>query len=192
MESTSAGGFQLDDLDLRIIAQLHDDGRKPSTEIARALGVPRTTVARRIERLVLHRVITIGVFADSRKIGLPIHVMIEVGTEPRRHEEVVAAVVAFDEVRWVGIATGPFDLLIEAMLRSDEHFRHFLLQKLAKTDGITRLQTAHILEVAKITFDWERMRRAGEASDPPVEDFVPSPSGAKSDGSVPPNRRHPP
>ena len=62
----------LDELDLRIIGQLQDDGRKPSTEIARALRVPRTTVARRIERLVNDGIITIGVFANGSKIGLPV------------------------------------------------------------------------------------------------------------------------
>src|SRR5262245_1180251 len=68
---TSTVASELDDLDLRIISQLQDDGRKPSTEIARALSVPRTTIARRIERLVRDEIITIGVFAHGPKIGLP-------------------------------------------------------------------------------------------------------------------------
>jgi DNA-binding Lrp family transcriptional regulator len=59
---------ELDELDLRIVAQLHGDGRKPSTEIASALGMPRTTVARRLDRLVREKVITIGVFANGPKI----------------------------------------------------------------------------------------------------------------------------
>jgi len=154
--------FELDDLDLRIIAQLQDDGRKPSTEIARVLGVPRTTVARRIERLVGEKVITVGVFANGPKIGLPIHVMIQIDTEPNKYEAVLAAITALVEVRWVGIAAGPFDMLIEGMFRSEEHLRYVLLQKLAKIDGISGMQTAHILDVAKITFDWERMRHADE------------------------------
>src|SRR5258708_9807311 len=66
----------LDELDLRIIGQLQDDGRKPTAEIARALCVPRTTVARRIERLVREKIATIGVFANRPKIALPVHPMI--------------------------------------------------------------------------------------------------------------------
>jgi Lrp/AsnC family transcriptional regulator for asnA, asnC and gidA len=154
---------ELDELDLRIIGALQDDGRKPTTEIARALQVPRTTVARRIERLVRDRVITIGVFAHGSKIGLPVHAMILLEVAPIKYDAVVSAIAALDSVRWVGILSGPFDLLIEAMLRSNDDLRQLLLAKLAKIEGITRMQTAQVLEVAKIAFDWERMLTADQA-----------------------------
>ena len=148
---------ELDELDLRIIGQLQDDGRKPTTEIARALGVPRTTVARRIERLVRDKIATIGVFANGPKIGLPIHAMILLDVTPNKYDAVVAEVAGLDAVRWVGIVSGPFDVLIEAMLPSSEDLRDLLLERLAGIEGITRMQTAQVLEVAKIAFDWPRM-----------------------------------
>jgi Lrp/AsnC family transcriptional regulator, regulator for asnA, asnC and gidA len=153
----TANAPALDDLDLRIIGQLQDDGRKPTTEIARALRVPRTTVARRIDRLVHDRIVTIGVLAHGSKIGLPVHAMIMLEVAPNQYDAVVSAVVALDAVRWVGILSGQFDLLIEAMLPSNDHLRHLLLEKLAKIEGITRMQTAQVLQVAKIAFDWNRM-----------------------------------
>lgn len=155
----------IDDLDLRIIAELQDDGRKPTVEVARALGVPRTTVARRIERLIDEHIITVGVFANGPRIGLPIQVIIEVLVDPTRTDQVIDAVTALDEVRWVGVASGPVDLLVEAMLTSPVHLRHFILKKLGRIDGITQLRTAHILKVAKIAFDWSRMLRAGEEAE---------------------------
>jgi len=166
---TSTVASELDDLDLRIISQLQDDGRKPSTEIARALSVPRTTVARRIERLVRDEIITIGVFAHGPKIGLPVQAMILLEVAPIKYEAVVASIVALDEVRWVGILSGPFDLLIEAMLPSNEDLRQLLLGKLARIDGITRIQTSQVLQVAKIAFDWNRMLHADQASERPAE-----------------------
>ena len=165
MEEEGANGLpldEIDELDLRIIAALQDDGRKPSTEIARELAVPRTTVARRIERLVGQKIITIGVFANSQRIGLPLHVMIELSVEPRHRATVLAAVTALDEVRWVGVISGPYDLLLEGMLRSNEHLRHFLFNDLGTIAGITQVRTAHIISVAKLGFDWTRMRQASE------------------------------
>jgi Lrp/AsnC family transcriptional regulator for asnA, asnC and gidA len=147
----------LDDLDLRILGQLQDDGRKATVDIARDLGVPRTTVARRIERLVAHQVITVGVFAHGSRIGLPVHAMIMLQVSPSQYDAVVAAVVALDSVRWVGILSGQFDLLIEAMLPSNAALQHLLLDKLARIEGITSMQTAQVLKVAKIAFDWNRM-----------------------------------
>ena len=160
MEKEEPYEFEIDELDRRIITELQDNGRKPSTAIARRLGVPRPTVARRIERLVNQKIITVGAFANGQRIGLPIHVMILINIVPQQHECVSEAVIALDEVRWVGVATGPFDLLIEGMLRSHDHLHHFLLKKLGVIEGITRIQTAHILAVPKIAFDWERMRQA--------------------------------
>ncbi|HUZ02612.1 MAG TPA: Lrp/AsnC family transcriptional regulator [Thermomicrobiaceae bacterium] len=158
-------GPEIDDLDLRIIAELQDDGRKPTTEIARALDVPRTTIARRIERLIAEHIITVGVLANGPRIGLPIQVIVEVLVDPSQSDRVIAAVTALDEVRWVGVASGPVDLLVEAMLTSQVHLRHFILRKLGRIEGITQLRTAHILEVAKIAFDWSRMLRAGEVAE---------------------------
>jgi Lrp/AsnC family transcriptional regulator for asnA, asnC and gidA len=166
---------ELDELDFRIIGQLHDDGRKPTAEIARVLRVPRTTVARRIERLVRDEVITVGVFAHGSKIGLPVQAMILLEVAPNQYDAVVSAVVALDAVRWVGILSGPFDLLIEAMVPSNEDLRDLLLERLAKIEGITRMQTAQVLEVAKIAFDWNRMLHADQAAAPPTADR-PSPT----------------
>ncbi len=160
-----SGEFELDELDLKIIAQLQDDGRKATSEIARALNVPRTTVSRRIDRMVNDRVITIAAFAHGDRIGLPVQVMIEIWTDPQRHEDVVAALVALDEIRWLGVASGTFDILAEAMVRSHHHLRHLLLGKIGKIDGITQIRTAHILEVPKFAFDWERMLLAGEEAE---------------------------
>ena len=166
---------ELDALDLRIIGQLQDDGRKPTTEIARALHVPRTTVARRIERLVRDGIITIGVFANGSRIGLPVHVMILLEVSPSRYQAVVDTIVSLVEIRWVGILSGPFDLLVEAMLPSDEALRHLLLGKLAKLDGVTQMQTAHVLEVAKIAFDWNQMLDVDGRSVTPREPGRPLP-----------------
>jgi len=168
---TSANGFDLDELDFQIIAQLQDDGRKPTSEIAAALRIPRTTVARRIDRLVQEKVITIGVLANSAKIGLPIYVVIEVCAEPNKLDAVVEAIATFDEVRWIGVVSGHFDLLVETMFRSEAHLQHFLLRKFAKIDGVTQMRAAHVLKVAKLAFDWEAMRRASKESELPEDDL---------------------
>ena len=141
---------------------MQDNGRKPTSEVALALGMPRTTVARRIDRLVRDRVMRIGVLASGAKIGLPVHTMTEICADPAKLEAVGEAIAALDEVRWIGLVSGHFDLLIEGMFRSEEHLRDFLIAKLGRIDGITRLRTVHVLEVPKLAFNWEQMRHASE------------------------------
>jgi DNA-binding Lrp family transcriptional regulator len=140
---------------------LQDDGRKPTSEIALALAVPRTTVARRIDRLVRERVIRIGVFANSARIGLPIHILTEICVEPAALETVAETVAAFDEVRWVGMVTGHCDLITEGMFPSEAHLRDFIT-RLAKVSGITKMRTVHVFKVSKLAFNWEQMLHAGE------------------------------
>lgn len=170
-EATPANGFDLDELDFQVIAQLQSDGRKPTSEIAAALGIPRSTVARRIDRLVQEKIITIGVLANSAKIGLPIYVIIEACVETNKLDTVVDMIATFDEVRWIGVVSGHFDLLVETMFRSQAHLQYFLLHKFTKVEGIIQMRTAHILKVAKLAFDWEAMRRAGEESELPEDDL---------------------
>ena len=57
-------------------------------------------------------------FANGPKIGLPVHAMILLEVIPSKYDAVVSEVVGLDAVRWVGIMSGPFDVLIEAMLPS--------------------------------------------------------------------------
>lgn len=99
--------------------------------------------------------------ANSVRIGLPIHTMTEICAEPVRLEAVAEAVAEFDEVRWVGMVTGHFDILFEGLFRSEEHLRDFLA-RLVRVQGITRLRTAHVLKVPKLVFNWEQMLHAGE------------------------------
>ena len=83
--------------------------------------------------------------------------MILLEVTPNKYDAVVSEVAGLDAVRWVGLMSGPFDVLIEAMLPSGEDLRDLLLERLAGIEGITRMQTAQVLEVAKIAFDWPRM-----------------------------------
>lgn len=159
------GENSLDSLDFGIIAELHDDGRKPVVEIARALDVPRTTVARRIENLIAQKVIMIGAYAYGPKIGLPIQVFIEMSVDQRLFEGVMDELMAIDELRWIGVAVGPCDIVAEGMVRSHAHLRQLLLSKVGGIPGITQIRTTHILEVRKISFDWEAMLRAAEAAE---------------------------
>lgn len=86
--------------------------------MARELGVPRTTIARRLDRLIRDKVLTVGAFADGAKIGRPVQVMIELWVDPARHDAVISTLSNLDEIRWIGIASGPFDVMVEAMVRS--------------------------------------------------------------------------
>ena len=73
----------------------------------------------------------------------------------RASEEVVAQLVTKSEIRDVGLATGRYVILIEAFLRDHEHLLEFLTKEVGPMEGVTRVESALILRVAKFSYEWE-------------------------------------
>ncbi len=140
---------ELDGLDAKIILMLQSDGRLPNTTIARRLGVAEGTVRKRVARLLRERVMQFGALADPLKIGYQIYVNLEIQAEPRLIEQVAERVARLDEVFFLGISTGPFDMIGAAAFRSNEHFYEFMTQRLARIPGIQRTLTAGIVRTVK-------------------------------------------
>lgn len=150
---------QIDEIDLKIIGALQVDGRRPVSEIGREIGVPKSTVQRRLDALIRDRVIMVAAYADSAKLGLGIHVHLNISVALASYQDVIDAVSALTEVRWVAVTTGPADIVAEAYFASSSHLQEFLKTKLAPIDGVTSVQTSVILGVEKITFHWDALLR---------------------------------
>lgn len=148
---------QVDELDLKIIGALQIDGRRPVAEIARELDVPKSTVQRRLDTLIRDRVIMIAAYADSAKLGLGIHVHLNVKVELVEYQAVIDAIAALTEVRWVAITTGPADIVAEAYFASPNHLHEFIRDKLAPIKGISSVETSVILSIEKLTFHWDAL-----------------------------------
>jgi Lrp/AsnC family transcriptional regulator for asnA, asnC and gidA len=59
------------------------------------------------------------------------------------------------EVRYVGVSTGRYDIVVEAFFFNQGHFLDFISSRLGKMDGITGLETSVILDVVKFSYEWE-------------------------------------
>lgn len=175
MPATPTGGVSVDELDLRIIGALELDGRRPVADIARALAVPKSTVQRRLDALIREQVIQVAAYADSARLGLGMHVHLNLQVELAHFQEVIDAVGGLTEVRWLAVMTGPHDLVAEAYFASAAHLHAFIRDKLAPVPGLKSVETAVILRVEKLTFHWdELLREAAQHVDPHVQLAVPA------------------
>jgi Lrp/AsnC family transcriptional regulator, regulator for asnA, asnC and gidA len=145
----------LDEIDRRVIRILQDDGRRPNTEIAREMHVSETTIRKRITQLVSRGLINIVAVPTPRAVGMTLSAIIGISVTLPKLREISEELKRQREVRYVGVSTGRYDIIVEAFFFDQQHFLDFISSKLSRMDGITGLETSMILEVVKFSYEWE-------------------------------------
>lgn len=139
------------ELDIEIIKQLQSDARKPFTAIADELGLPESTVRKRVDRLEATGVLQFTGFADPLRLGFQYWSYVAVKVELSALERTAKAVALHDEVFFTGITTGEYNVFIAAVFRSNTDLLHFLNERLPKIPGIIETATSNVLRIYKRT-----------------------------------------
>jgi len=142
----------MDNIDLDLINILRKNGRTPFTEIAKRLNISEGTVRNRLSRLQEQEIIQIVGMVDPYNLGFDAPAMIEVAVEPQKLESAAGMIAAFDEVSYLVMVSGEFDLFVEVMCKDREALAQFLNQKLRQVPGILRTQTYFILSTFKMAY----------------------------------------
>jgi len=145
----------VDDIDREIIRLLQNDGRSSNTEIGRALGLTETTIRKRIARLIGERLVSIVAVPTPQAVGLTTSAIIGISVQLQAIHAVSDQLVAQPEVRYVGVSTGRYDLIVEAFFSDHEHLLDFVSTTLGGMPGVTTVETSLILKVAKFSYEWE-------------------------------------
>ncbi len=135
----------IDPTDRALLALLRQDARSPVAELARGLGLSRTTVQSRIERLQRRGVITgyTVVVADAHEAALVrAHVMITLA--PRQSGAIERALRGIPEVRVLHSVSGPFDLIAVVAAASIGEL-DMLIDRIGSLDGVERTTSAIVL-----------------------------------------------
>ena len=135
----------LDATDRALLALLRDDSRTPTAELARKLGLSRTTVQSRMERLQGRHVITgfTVTVPDELEAGLVrAHVLITLA--PKRSGAIEAALRKIAEVRVLHSVSGPFDLIAIVAAASIGEL-DALIDRIGGLDGVERTTSAIVL-----------------------------------------------
>jgi len=105
--------MQIDVIDQKLLALLRDNARTPVAELARALGLARTTVQARIERLESTGAITGYTLRASDLTRPPLRATVLVSVEPRSAPTVLGRLRSLTGVEVVHTTSGRFDLLVQ-------------------------------------------------------------------------------
>jgi DNA-binding Lrp family transcriptional regulator len=136
---------QLDELDRNLVALLQANARESVANLARRLGVARTTVLARIERLERTQVIAgYGVRLGQDVLDASINAYVGITLEPKHGADLHKRLAKMPEVQLLCAVSGEFDYV--AWLRADSPDRlNELLDLIGMLEGVERTTTSIIL-----------------------------------------------
>ena len=135
----------MDNTDREILALLREDGRASTAQLGRRLGLSRTTVHSRIERLLARRIITgftVKMGAEQEREEIQAHVLITV--TPKFQARAEAALRKLPEVRKLYAVSGQHDsiaiVVTETVAEMDR-----VLDQIGSLEGIDRTMSFIVL-----------------------------------------------
>ncbi|MDR7279206.1 Lrp/AsnC family transcriptional regulator [Catenuloplanes atrovinosus] len=147
-----AGHPLLDDVAKQIIEQLQEDGRRPYAAIGKAVGLSEAAVRQRVQRLLDAGVMQIVAVTDPLQLGFPRQAMIGVRTTGDL-EAIADRLAELDEINYVVITAGSFELLTEVVCRNDDHLLD-ILQRIRAVRGVVSTEAFVYLKLRKQTYTW--------------------------------------
>lgn len=142
--------MQLDAIDLRILAQLQDDGSLSNVELARRVHLSPSPCLARVKALEAAGVIGRYVaLADAKALGLGLNVFISVSLKSQSKESLARfeqRIAEHDEVMECYLMTGDSDYLIRVVVSEIAALERFILEQLTPIPGIEKIRSSFALK----------------------------------------------
>jgi Lrp/AsnC family transcriptional regulator for asnA, asnC and gidA len=142
----------LDAVDRQIVGALREDGRMSFAQIAKRLGVSAGMIRQRYMQMVAEGVLHVVPVTNVTLLGYNMLAMIGVEVDGNRMIEIAHEIAAFDEVIYLVICTGTYDLLVEVRCRDTDHLLKFLTERLRSVKGVRSTETFTYLQIVKESY----------------------------------------
>jgi Lrp/AsnC family transcriptional regulator, regulator for asnA, asnC and gidA len=157
---------QLDELDLGILAQLQDEGRRSYREIGKRLGVTAATVRARLLALMEAGVVQVVAVPNPWRLGAGFLAVLALDVDSRHAREAAALLQERDEVTWLASCVTGCDVICEVALEDARAFAHFRETVLAELPGFRSVEVFLQSEMHKLRYRLSAAARHGAADDP--------------------------
>ncbi|WP_327293161.1 Lrp/AsnC family transcriptional regulator [Streptomyces sp. NBC_01198] len=143
----------IDAVSKAIIEQLQEDGRRPYAAIGKAVGLSEAAVRQRVQKLLDQGVMQIVAVTDPLTVGFRRQAMVGI-TVAGDIDPVAEALAALDEVEYVVITAGSFDLLAEIVCEDDDHLLELINKRIRALPGVRSTESFVYLKLRKQTYTW--------------------------------------
>jgi Lrp/AsnC family transcriptional regulator for asnA, asnC and gidA len=139
----------LDETDLNIIEALRRDGRVAFAQIAEQLGVSPGMIRQRYTRLVEQGFLKIVAVTNPLRMGYKTMAMIGIRVDGSKLLGVAEKISKLDEVIYLVISSGRFDIFAEVVCRDHEDIIRVITEKLYTIDGVRESESFMHLKIVK-------------------------------------------
>ncbi|MEK8172725.1 Lrp/AsnC family transcriptional regulator [Streptomyces sp. M19] len=147
------GTASIDSVSLAIIEQLQEDGRRPYAAIGKAVGLSEAAVRQRVQKLLDQGVMQIVAVTDPLTVGFRRQAMVGINVEGDL-DPVADALTGMDEVEYVVVTAGSFDLLVEIVCEDDDHLLDMISKRIRTLPGVRSTESFVYLKLRKQTYTW--------------------------------------
>src|SRR6202167_41985 len=142
----------LDDISKEIIEQLQQDGRRSYASIGQAVGLSEAAVRQRVQRLIDVGAMQIVAVTDPMTLGFPSQTMVGIRCGGDL-ERVATHLAGMEEIDYVVITAGSFDLLVEVVCENDDQLLE-ILSRVRSIPSVTTTESFVYLKLCKQTYSW--------------------------------------
>jgi Lrp/AsnC family transcriptional regulator, regulator for asnA, asnC and gidA len=143
----------LDDVNKAIVEQLQKDGRRTYGAIAEAVGLSEAAVRQRVQRMREAGIMQIVAVTDPLQVGFRSQAM--VGIRADGDARLVAErLSAVEDIDYVVLCTGSFDILVELVCEDDDAILELLNGVIRQIPGVRDTETFMYLKLTKQTYTW--------------------------------------
>jgi Lrp/AsnC family transcriptional regulator for asnA, asnC and gidA len=146
------GGALLDAVSKQIIEQLQQDGRRSYAAIGKVVGLSEAAVRQRVQRLQDAGVMQIVAVTDPLTLGFRRQAMIAIKIDGDL-DKVAGQLADMEEIDYVVITAGSFDMLAEVVCEDDDDLLE-ILGRVRAVPFVTSTETFVYLKLRKQTYSW--------------------------------------
>ena len=139
----------LDKIDIQIMDALREDGRIAFAQIADQLGVSPGMIRMRYNRMVEMGFLKVVAITNPLRMGYEAMAMIGIRTEGQKMLEVAEKIAEFEEVVYLIVTSGRFDIIAEVFCRDHADLLRFLTEKLYCIEGVRETESFIQLKIVK-------------------------------------------
>lgn len=147
--------YKIDNIDLKIIDLLMEDGRIHAAEAARRVGnISERTVRYRIDRMLQNEIFQITAIINPRAVGMSVVADVWLECDADAIMEVARKMAEYENISYVACSIGETDVSVQVLARDTAEVYRFVTEVIGKVPGVRKTTTSIVPVVLKDVYQW--------------------------------------